>query len=82
MAKDKNDMFAGLKESVLNNTPQTPRQTVSPVKEKVKTDEVPFTLYMPKENLKHLRVLAANEEKSIKQLINEAIEEKYKIQKT
>jgi predicted HicB family RNase H-like nuclease len=78
MAKNKIDMFAGLKESVLNNTPQTPQQQVTPVKEKVKSDETPFTLYIPTETLKMLKIMAATEGKSIKALINEAIDEKYK----
>lgn len=79
MAKEKKDMFAGLKESVLSQIPETPRQTVSPIKEKNKPDELPFTLYIPKAILKHLKIMSATDGKSIKQLINEALEEKYKI---
>lgn len=78
MAKEKKDLFAGLKENVLNNTPETPRQTVTPVKEKAKPDETPFTLYIPTKMMMRLKIMAATEGKSLKQLINEAIEEKYR----
>lgn len=77
MAKEKKDLFAGLKQNILNNTPETPRQTVTPVKEKTKPDESPFTLYIPTEMMKKLKLLSATEGRSLKQLINEALEEKY-----
>ncbi|RZK26409.1 MAG: hypothetical protein EOO43_02925 [Flavobacterium sp.] len=78
MAKDKKDMFASLKANVLNNSSETPQQVVIPVKGKLKSEETPFTLYIPTSTLKRLKILAATEGKSLKQLINEAIEEKYK----
>lgn len=78
MAKEKKDLFAGLKENVLNNTPDTPRQTVMPVKDKVKPEESPFTLYIPIEMMKKLKILSATDGRSLKQLINEALEGKYK----
>lgn len=54
---------------------KTPAQKVVALKEK--KDEVLFSLHIPAERLKQLKMLSAEEGKSLKELINSAIEEKY-----
>lgn len=50
-------------------------QKIVPVEEKKK--EIIFSLYIPAENLKSLKIMSAEQGISIKNLINEAINEKY-----
>ena len=54
---------------------KTPAQKVVALKEK--KDEILFSLHIPAERLKQLKMLSAEEGKSLKDLINSAIEEKY-----
>jgi hypothetical protein len=54
---------------------KTPAQKVIAVKEKA--DEILFSLHIPADRMKQLKILAAEEGKSLKNLINTAIEEKY-----
>ena len=77
-ASKKNDMLAGFKENLRNSeTPVTPMQTVTPVKEKSKIEETPFTLHIPKTLFQHIKILSATSGKSMKNLIIEAMKEKY-----
>lgn len=52
-----------------------PKQKVVAVKEK--KDEILFSLHIPADRLKQLKIKSAQEGKSLKELINSAIEEKY-----
>ena len=54
---------------------KTPAQKVIAVKEKA--DEILFSLHIPAARMKRLKIIAAEEGKSLKNLINTAIEEKY-----
>lgn len=54
---------------------KTPVQKIVPVKEK-KT-EVLFSLHIPTDKLKALKLLSAEQNISLKNLINSAIEDKY-----
>jgi hypothetical protein len=54
---------------------KTPIQKVVPVKEK--KDEKLFSLYIDTEKLKQLKILSVEKNKSLKDLINEAIEKAY-----
>ena len=54
---------------------KTPVQKVVPIKEK--KEETLFSLYIPSDKLKALKIKSAEENISIKELINSAIDEKY-----
>lgn len=54
---------------------KTPTQKVVPIKEK--KDEIIFSLYIPADNLRALKILSAEKNISLKELINSAINEKY-----
>lgn len=54
---------------------KTPAQKVVPVKEK--KNEVLFSLHIPADKLKALKLLSAEQNISLKSLINSAIDEKY-----
>lgn len=54
---------------------KSPAQKVVAVKEK--NDEILFSLHIPANRLKQLKLIAVEEGKSLKNLINTAIEEKY-----
>jgi hypothetical protein len=74
----KNDMLAGFKENLRNSeTPVTPMQTVIPVKEKSKIEETPFTLHIPTPLFQRIKILSATSRTSMKNLIIEALKEKY-----
>ena len=75
--------FQNLKET-LNDNPTVPLQTVTPIKEsrlqaEIKIAETPFTLYMPSAILKKLKVKAATDGVSIKELINSAVTKEYSL---
>ena len=55
---------------------KAPVQKIVPVKEK-KKEEILFSLYIPKEILKKLKMKSAEQDSSLKDLINTAIVEKY-----
>ncbi len=55
------------------------KQEIKPKKESVLKDEKLFSLYMPENILVELKVLAAREGTSIKDLINSAVIEKYNL---
>ena len=72
MAKqDFSDLIGKAKQSQV----KTPAQKVVALKEK--KDEIQFSIYIPAERLKQLKILSAEKGKSLKELINSAIEEKY-----
>jgi hypothetical protein len=75
--EDKKALMESLKSKVLSKEPETPVQTVKPVKEKV--EEIRFTFDMPAETLLKVKVLAANQKTSIKKLILAALEKQYSI---
>lgn len=54
---------------------KTPVQKVVPIKEK--KDEVLFSLHIPAEKLKALKIISAEQNISLKSLINSAINERY-----
>lgn len=54
---------------------KTPIQKIVSVKEK--KEETLFSLYIPSDKLKALKIKSAEENISIKELINSAIDEKY-----
>lgn len=59
---------------------QTPTQrTVEPVSKpkKEKAAETIFSLYIPTQRLKALKIMSAEQELTLKDMINTAIEEKY-----
>lgn len=54
---------------------KTPVQKVVPIKEK--KNEVLFSLHIPAEKLKSLKMMSAEQNISLKNLINSAIDDKY-----
>lgn len=54
---------------------KTPVQKVVPVKEK--KEEIIFSLYIPADKLKKLKIMSAERNISLKNLINSAIDDKY-----
>lgn len=83
MIKEKKEsvknLFANIKETLQEQT-ATPIQKITPVKNTIvskKELETPFTLYMPTNVLKNLKVKSANDGISIKDLINNAIQSHY-----
>jgi hypothetical protein len=77
------NLFQNLKET-LNENPTIPLQTVTPMKKsrlqsEIKISETPFTLYMPTAILKKLKVKAATDGVSIKELINNAVIKEYEL---
>lgn len=55
---------------------QTPSQKIVPVKEKKKEENL-FSLYIPVDIMKKLKIMSAEKSISLKELINTAIQEKY-----
>ncbi|QOR74299.1 hypothetical protein SAMN05443429_10579 [Cruoricaptor ignavus] len=54
---------------------KSPAQKVVPLKEK--KEEILFSLHIPAENMKKLKIMAAEQGRTLKDLINSAIEEAY-----
>lgn len=54
---------------------KTPIQKVVPIKQK--KNEILFSLHIPAEKLKALKIISAEQNTSLKNLINAAIDEKY-----
>ena len=74
MAKqDFSTLIAKAKETQI----RTPVQKIVPVKEKKKKDETIFSLYIPVDIMKKLKIMSAERSISLKDLINSAVEEKY-----
>lgn len=72
MAKqDLSALIGKAKEKKIN----TPIQKVVPIKEK--KDEKLFSLYVDNEKLKALKIMSAEQNKSLKELINTAIDKIY-----
>lgn len=72
MAKQNfSDLIGKAKQSQI----KTPAQKVIAVKEK--NEEILFSLHIPADRMKRLKIIAAEEGNSLKNLINTAIEEKY-----
>ncbi len=67
--------FSALIGKAKENKVTTPIQKVVPVKDK--KDEKLFSLYIDTEKLKRLKILSAEKNKSLKDLINEAIDKEY-----
>ena len=67
--------FAELIGKAKQSQVKTPAQKVVALKEK--KDEIQFSLYIPTDRLKHLKIISAEQGISLKDLINSAIEEKY-----
>lgn len=67
--------FSALIGKAKNAPVTTPKQIVVPVKEK--KEETIFSLYIPTEKLKQLKLMSAEKGISLKELINTAIDEKY-----
>ncbi|MCQ4142727.1 hypothetical protein [Chryseobacterium sp. EO14] len=67
--------FTALIGKAKENQVKTPIQKVVPIKEK--KDEVLFSLHIPAEKLKALKIISAEKDVSLKSLINSAIDEKY-----
>ncbi|MBD3906411.1 hypothetical protein NAL32_21015 [Chryseobacterium sp. Ch-15] len=67
--------FTALIGKAKENQIKTPAQKVVPVKEK--KNEVLFSLHIPADKLKALKLLSAEQNISLKSLINSAIDEKY-----
>ena len=79
MVAEKNsvkNLFNNLKSSIAEPI-ETPTQAVAPVKQVIVKDETPFTLHFPTKRLKMLKVKAAEDEVSIKELVNKAIFTQY-----
>lgn len=67
--------FSALIGKAKENQVKTPVQKVVQIKEKKK--EVLFSLHIPVEKLKALKMMSAEQNISLKNLINSAIDEKY-----
>lgn len=68
--------FSDLIQKVKQNQVTTPKQKIVPVTEIQKTETL-FSFYIPNEMLKKLKLLSVQENKSIKSLINQAINQTY-----
>lgn len=67
--------FSALMSKVKQNQQVTPKQKVTPIKEK--KQETLFSFYIPTEKLKKLKQISVEKNISLKELINTAIDEKY-----
>ncbi|WP_144283977.1 hypothetical protein [Chryseobacterium echinoideorum] len=67
--------FTALIGKAKENQIKTPVQKVVPIKEK--KNEILFSLHIPAERLKALKIISAEKNMSLKNLINSAIDEKY-----
>lgn len=67
--------FSALIGKAKNAPVTTPKQIVVPVKEK--KEETIFSLYIPTNKLKQLKLMSAETGITLKELINTAIDEKY-----
>ena len=56
---------------------KAPIQKIIPIKEKKKKDEILFSLYIPVDIMKKLKIMSAEKTVSLKDLINTAVAEKY-----
>ena len=68
-------LFTGLKETLLQ-TPETPVQQVSVIKktkEKSIVEEAPFTLWIPKDLMKKIKLKAVETDTTIKEIILEGV---------
>lgn len=68
-------LFNGLKETLAQN-PETPTQRVTAVgekKKKVKVEEAPFTLWIPRELMRNIKLKALNTDSTIKEIILSAV---------
>lgn len=84
MAKKKKGDLAGPKKSGPKRNPapeieEPAEKHAALTAENNKTDELPFTFYLPAQAMKQLRILSATDGISIKKLINTALAEKYNI---
>lgn len=68
--------FSDLMQKVKQNQATTPQQKIVPITQ-TKKEETLFSFYMPNETLKKLKLLSVQENKSIKSLINEAVNRAY-----
>lgn len=67
--------FSALMSKVKEHQSVTPIQTVTPVKKK--KEETIFSFYIPAEKLRKLKVISAEKNISLKELINKAIDKEY-----
>ena len=75
------NLFANIKETLQEQT-TTPIQMITPVQKTIaskKELETPFTLYIPTNILKNLKIKSANDGISIKDLVNNAIQRYYNL---
>lgn len=74
--KSVKNLFNNLKSSI-DESIETPTQTITRVKKSSLSDESPFTLHIPNKRLKALKVKAVEDEVSVKDLINDAVFKQY-----
>lgn len=69
--------FSSLLNKAKETKAETPVQKVIPVKEKKDLSEVLFSFHISKDKLKQLKILSVEKELSLKELINNAINNTY-----
>lgn len=69
--------FSALMSKVKEHQSVTPIQTVTPLKKKKKKEETIFSFYISTEKLRKLKVISAEKNISLKELINKAIDKEY-----
>lgn len=67
--------FTALVNKAKKTKAEAPIQKVVPIKDK--KDETIFSFYIPTEKLKKLKIISAEKETSLKDLINSAIDKEY-----
>lgn len=72
------NLFENLK-TTLEDSVGTPIQTVSPIKKSSVANETRFTVHIPVERLKGLKLKAVQEGVTMKELVNQAIVNQYGI---
>ncbi|MDR6548510.1 hypothetical protein J2810_004600 [Chryseobacterium rhizosphaerae] len=77
-ATDKNKIdYSKILKKATENSVNPPIQKVVPVKKPITETETKFTFFIPLENMKKLKFLAAERDTTIKELINTAIYNQY-----
>lgn len=73
----KSSIYDTLKESILDKEPNTPQQKVVPIKESVLKNERNLTVFLPKDIIQRMKVISAENNWTLKEMVRTAIEEKW-----
>lgn len=73
----KNNIFNTLKENILDKEPNTPKQKVVPIKESPLKNERNLTVFLPRDIVQRMKVISAESNITLKEMVRMAIEEKW-----